>query len=119
MISLIIIDHQSWWTEAGSLIKYFSILLTVVAGIFIFIKYPKAYILGAFVLFFIPHLAVNYSDKVVDICMEFGEVRKCSGWIHIWLSINMLELLIIWVPLTGIAFNKARPEVKMPNKASH
>jgi len=114
MISLLVLDHHSYWTGLGAVLKFGGIALVVVLGVALFL-YSRVYYFTTFwiPLAFVPQIILSATDTQTHrICMEVGRVIPCNGRHFLWLTIAMVEIALIWVPICGAM---ARAYRKQPN----
>ena len=111
MLSLLLLDHQSWWTTLGLTIKFGSILIVVALGVVLIAYSNPVFYFTTYWLFFVftPQIVLWQVDtQTRNICMEFGRIIPCNVWPFLWLTIAMIEIVFIWVPILGFAARTVR-----------
>ena len=113
MLSLIFLDHHSWWTSLGLAIKFGSIIAIVALGVASFLYSNPVFYFTTYwlLLVFTPQVILLVADDHThNICMEFGRVMPCKNHLGVvfWLTIAMFEIVFIWIPLLGFAARAIR-----------
>lgn len=112
MLSLVLLDHHSWWTSLGLVIKFASILAVVALGVALFLYSNPVFYFTTFwlLLVFTPQVILLEADyHTHNICMEIGRVVPCKNhWSVIWLTIAMFEIVFIWIPVLGFGARAIR-----------
>jgi|SRR6188472_1683976 len=115
MIGLLVLDHHSYWTTLGATIKFGSIAFVLVVGAALYM-HSKVFYFTTFAIFlaFAPQIILSVADSQAQgICMDMGRNGPCSFWVFLWLSIAMVEIVLVWVPIVGYVASSLR---KQPNR---
>ncbi len=107
MISLLILDHPSWWTVTGMFFKYFVIAIAVRGCIAICVRSFGIYFLAGWaIVIALPLFMLSLAEKPLGLFAQ--QPRQEQIFIYVWIFVALVELFLIWVPAVSFAIRQSR-----------